>query len=311
MDKDISRVLIYGFGRMGLTHFSILNQIIPTAKFTFVEPNNRLNFLLQNNIKASFNVKDNFSENFDLSLITTPPFAHRTILEKCLTRGDKKIFVEKPFGGFTNHDCSYTYDKIYIGYVLRFNSVVNWIKNNIQSENIVEINAEYFSNTISSKPKGWRNGNFSGVLNEMGSHIIDLLNYLFDLNDFEIISSDLKSVITDVDDIVNAEIISLNKKINIRLNWVDSTKRKPVFSFELILKNKEKVKFDQQKIYFYKNEMIINEISTVNLTNKIPYYLRGTDFTLQMQDLVNECKTICKIDDAVLVNAIMKKIKEK
>jgi len=71
------------------------------------------------------------------------------------------------------------------------------------------------------------------------------------------------------------------------------------------------VKFDQQKIYFYKNEKIINEISTINLTNKIPYYLRGTDFTLQMQDLVNECKTICKIDDAVLVNAIMRKIKEK
>ena len=31
-------ILIYGFGRMGITHYSILNGILPSANFTFIEP---------------------------------------------------------------------------------------------------------------------------------------------------------------------------------------------------------------------------------------------------------------------------------
>ena len=248
----MKNILIYGFGRMGLTHYAILNSLIPNSKFTFVEPNYKVNYLLRNNINASFYSDDNFDDNFDLSLITTPPFAHTHILDKCLQRGDKKIFVEKPFGGYENHKSSLDYRNVFIGYVLRFNPIINWIKNNIDTDNIYEIKAKYLSNTITSKPTGWRNGNFSGVLNEMGSHIIDTLNYLFNLSDFEVLHSDLISEISDLDDIVNTKIISSNKKISIDLNWVDKTKRKPVFDFEITMKKNEKIKFDQQKIYFIK-----------------------------------------------------------
>ena len=40
------KILIYGFGRMGLTHYSILNSLLNKSSFTFIEPNNKLRFLL-------------------------------------------------------------------------------------------------------------------------------------------------------------------------------------------------------------------------------------------------------------------------
>ena len=43
-------VLIYGFGRMGLTHFTILNSIASEIKFTVVEPNNKYRYILKKNL---------------------------------------------------------------------------------------------------------------------------------------------------------------------------------------------------------------------------------------------------------------------
>ena len=71
-------ILIYGFGRMGLTHYTILNALIPDARFTIIEPNNFLNFFLRKNFKNIKFLKNDISilRSSDLTLITTPPFVH-------------------------------------------------------------------------------------------------------------------------------------------------------------------------------------------------------------------------------------------
>ena len=45
----------------------------------------------------------------------------------------------------------------------------------------------------------------------MGSHIIDLTNFLFDIKDYEVLSSKINSYISDVDDEVTAQIYSNEK----------------------------------------------------------------------------------------------------
>ena len=46
------KILIYGFGRMGLTHFSILNGLNPDLDFSVIEPNKILRKILQKNING-------------------------------------------------------------------------------------------------------------------------------------------------------------------------------------------------------------------------------------------------------------------
>ena len=297
---------------MGLTHYSILNQIIPEAEFTFVETNSKLSFLLKNNINVKFISEPSLIKSpQDFTLVTTPPFVHKSILIDSIKREDKNIFVEKPFGGHRNNNFDTNYDNIFIGYVLRFNPIVSWIKNNIKKNEVREVNASYRSNTIEQKPTGWRNGNYSGVLNEMGSHIIDLSNYLFGLKNFKVEKSEIKSVFSDVDDIVYSKIITDYKIFNFNLNWVDSSIRKPVFDFEVILKKNKKIVFDQQKIEIFKSNKLIEKKYTVDLIQQIPYYLRGVDFTSQMLDLINHKSNLCRVEDALLVNNVMNKILEK
>jgi len=308
------KILIYGFGRMGLTHFSILNGINPQAQFCVIEPNRLLRMLIKKNINASFyNDDSNFKDAFDLTLITTPPSMHLQILEKSLNRGDKKIFIEKPFGGHTNTNYKNTLqlrNTIYIGYVLRFNPCIQWVKNHINPKDIKSINCQYLSNTIEKKPTGWRNGSFSGVLNEMGSHVIDLIRYIVGNDQMDVLSSKSESVVSDIDDIIEAELKTKNGiSISMYFNWVKKDIRKPVFTIEIEMKNGYKYLLDQQQINKYDRDgNHIKKISVTNLATNIPFYLRGVDFTNQMLDLLGAQKIMASVNDALEVNKLMKKI---
>ena len=89
---------------MGLTHFTILNGLNSEINFTIIEPNKFLRSILKTNFdQVTFQKDDSsLSQPFDITLISTPPFNHLELLRKSIIRGDKKIFVEKPFGGYTN-----------------------------------------------------------------------------------------------------------------------------------------------------------------------------------------------------------------
>lgn len=220
MKNKFDHIKIYGFGRMGLTHFAILNSLT-NSKFTFVDVDWKMNLLTRKNLRANIlNSDAKIILRNDFSLICTPPMFHISTLRKCLDRGDKLIFVEKPFGGPNDEIDSRILDSnnIYIGYVMRFNSIVQWIKDNVNPTDVSRIRAHYVSNTIEKKPGGWRNGSYSGVLNEMGSHIIDLCHYLFGLNDAEIINKKLQSVVSNIDDIAEFSLKTSNQEIDMYFN---------------------------------------------------------------------------------------------
>lgn len=306
------KVLIYGFGRMGLTHYSILNMLNPDLEFTVIEPNKVLSLLLKSNLNCRF-LKDDSSltDSFDLTLITTPPFLHQSFLNNSLKRGDKKVFIEKPFGGHTNINAELLSDNVFIGYVLRFNPCVQWVKRNVNPDDIVSVKAQYLSNTIEKKPQGWRNGAFSGVLNEMGSHVIDLVNYLVSIDDYEVLQTKKESVVSDVDDIVETELLSNGKKISFLLNWVKKDVRKPVFGLEFQLNDGRRIALDQQTINIFKGEEFVEKVSVTDLAETVPFYLRGIDFTKQMEDLLSNSNTLCSMSEALIVNGIMNRVLEK
>lgn len=306
-------VLIYGFGRMGLTHYSILRGLNPETQFTVIEPNKFLRLILKSNLNLEF-LKDDtgLDKPFDLTLITTPPFIHKTLLNKSIERGDKKIFIEKPFGGYTNNkfNIDYKNTNIYIGYVLRFNPCIQWIKSKINYKDINSIRGEYLSNTIQKKPKGWRNGPYSGVVNEVGSHVIDLIQYIIQEDELNVINVKIENIYSDVDDIVEASLVSRNKiDISLYFNWVNKNIRKPIFNLQIQMNNGLEYYVDQQQIKCYNFEKkLIERISVTDIAETVPYYLRGIDFTKQMQDLVNQCKIVSSASEAISVNKTINNI---
>ena len=306
------KILIYGFGRMGLTHFSILNGLNPDLEFSVIEPNKILRSILKKNINANFYADDStLKEAFDITLITTPPSIHLQLLEKSINRGDKKIFIEKPFGGFTNTNLDNILESnnIFIGYVLRFNPCIQWIKANINPLDIKSIHGQYLSNTIEKKPTGWRNGSFSGVLNEMGSHVIDLILYILEDDNMDVLFSKKESIVSDVDDIVEAKLKTSNDiSISMYFNWVKKDVRKPIFGLEIEMKDGHKYSIDQQQINKYNNGKFIKKVAITDLAKAVPYYLRGVDFTDQMSDLLANQKIIASANNALGVNILMEKI---
>lgn len=304
-------ILIYGFGRMGLTHYAILNQLLDGAKFTFVDPDKKIAFFAKKNIDVKILSDDNHLDTyFDYALICTPPMFHTDILRRCSENGIPNIFVEKPFGGL-NTDYSGIRNinaRVCIGYVLRFNPIVQWVKKNIDISMISAVDASYNSNTIEKKPKGWRNTNFSGVTNEVGSHVLDLCVYLFGLSQPTIESKKVDSIVSDVDDIVRAELQEKMIHYNFSFNWINKEYRKPVFRIKILFKDNTEWIFDQQKIEILENKKVIKYLSAVDLAPTVPYYLRGVDFTLQMQNFLSVHSEIASLEDALVTRGIIKNL---
>jgi predicted dehydrogenase len=309
MDK---KIIIYGFGRMGLTHYAILNQLIDNADFLFVDPNNKVNYFAKRNLNIRIVSSDKvIDESFDYALVCTPPMFHVPILENCVKNKIPSIFVEKPFGGvYDNFSKTLNFSQdISVGYVLRFNPIIKWVKKYINIENVAKVEGFYFSNTIEQKPKGWRNGVYSGVTNEVGAHIIDLCVYLFGLSDPTVINKHRESIISDVDDILIADLEDKLIKYHFHFDWVNKEYRKPVFNFIITLKDGTVFRFDQQKAeHFDNNDNLLSRITVADLAQKVPFYLRGVEFTSQMQDFVGSKNTISNLSDALITRNVIKKL---
>lgn len=305
------KVLIYGFGRMGLTHYAILNQLIENADFVFVDPDKKVNYFANRNLNAKIvNNDKKLNQSFDFALVCTPPMFHLSILNNCLINEIPNIFVEKPFGGVSDDfsNLNNSNNSISIGYVLRFNPIVQWLKEFIDINKVDKVEGFYFSNTIEKKPKGWRNGLYSGVTNEVGAHIIDLCVYLFGLSNPYLIDKKMESLISDVDDILVADLEDKSIKYHFHFDWVNKEYRKPVFKFVITMKDGSMIRFDQQKVELFSDTILIKRISVADLAEKVPFYLRGVEFTNQMRDFIGSQNIISNLSDALITRQVIKNL---
>lgn len=295
----MQKVIIIGWGRMGVTHSAIINGLYPELfELTIVEPNYKISRITRKTL--GYNIVSDINDisiNDAIVLVTTPPSIHSSLCNNVLSRGARSVFVEKPFGLFDKRVNDDT--RISVGYVLRFSEVAQKLKALIQEEGCIRISLDYSSHTLTKPPKGWRNSEYGGVLNEMGSHLIDLMLYLGGEQEFKVISSSVQSVISDVDDIVSVKGILGDIEVELSLNWVNSDYRKPVWS-GYVETSRRTIRFDQQSI----DDGF--EAATVD------YYVRGRDFSLQMKHFVeNDKSIICNSKEANAVHDVITQIKEK
>ena len=295
----MDRIIIIGWGRMGVTHTSIINGLYPNAfEFILVEPNSKVSRITRKTL--GYKVVSDINEinvQDAVVLITTPPYIHSSLCDNALSRGARSVFVEKPFGLFDRRVAND--QRISVGYVLRFSEVAQKLKSIIGKEGCVKISLDYSSHTLTKPPKGWRNTEYGGVLNEMGSHLIDLMLYLGGGQEFKVLNSSIQSVISEVDDIVSVKGLLGEIEVELSLNWVNPDFRKPVWS-GYVETSKQTTRFDQQSI------------DGGFESASVDYYVRGRDFSLQMKHFIEQDKSIiCNSKEANAVHDVITKIKEK
>jgi predicted dehydrogenase len=309
MDKV--RVGIIGFGRMGITHYSIINTH-PAVEMTAIADTstmmlNMIKKYLQG-VKLFEDYKDLLKSGLvDAVIVCTPSVMHYDVCKMAAELGIN-VFCEKPFTtspaqakeladlfeqkGLVNQ----------VGYVYRFDVVFNKVKEILEQGLIGRVchtNVQFLSSTISKmKPeKGWRSKreNGGGATYEMGSHVIDLMEFFFGKPQ-KIIGTQMNQVYSEaVEDIAEAQMLYANgMSANIHVNWSDYTYRKPMLKLD-IHGTKGKILAD---LYGYRlflreenKEMGLPEgwtsVPMNMLPDPCPFYVRGTSFTNQLYEFAN------------------------
>lgn len=326
---------IIGFGRMGLTHFSILNSH-PAVQFVAVCDSSP--FMLKNITKymglQTFKDYRKMIDKTELDfvIVATPTAAHAAPVKDAIQRG-LHVFVEKPLS-LRSHQGLEIVKMLQgknlvnqVGYVERFNDVFVQVKKLLESQAIGELltfKVEMNGPTILKNAKSsWRSKRTKGggCLYDFASHGIDLVNYLIGVPD-EITGSVMRSIYSvNVDDtICSTFLYRSNLHGNLLVNWSDPSYRKPAYRLE-ILGRKGKIIADQHayKVFFHHDPDVEgfnkgwNQRYITDFVEPIRFYVRGFEFTRQLDYFINcivnnvPCQ-VCSFEDGLKTDIVIERI---
>jgi len=330
------KLAIIGMGRMGITHYSIINNHPDVLIESVADPSTIVTSLIKKHLHV--NTFKDYKKLFekkkpDAILMCTPPHHNYEILKLAAECGIH-AFVEKPF---TTHYqksielCELFDNKLLVnqvGYVNRFNDIFQKLKSYLEVGligDMIRFKSEMYSCTISREDDnpGWRSSRESGggAVFEMAAHAIDLVNYLLG-KPKRVIGSVLNKVYsTQVEDAITSTLIyecGLSGILDI--NWSDSSYRKPTNKIEVFGK-KGKLLADQHTLKIFLNEAnkdfsLSKGWNTEYITDvfePVPFYVRGNEFTRQLYHFVDcikdkNLKTLCSFQDGSNVLEIIESI---
>ena len=236
-------------------------------------------------------------------IIATPTPTHYVLARWALSN-QIPCFVEKPLTLST--DSSYDLLKsatvnnsyVQVGFVMRYISSFQKLRNIVTKKffgKVVSYHASLRGNVISRKSdnKNWQTDfkRGGGCLNEYGPHIIDLCIYIFGEVD-SICTAHKKHVFsTNADDQISFSWNHLNGLTGqVDINWSDPSKRKSVLNFHVKFEFAE-VKVDNShiEILWHDNTLNMPDIDFSSTTADVNFYLRGEEFSLEIEDFLGHC----------------------
>ena len=329
------RGAIIGFGRIGLTHFSILNNH-PEVQFVAVCDSS--SFMLKNVGKyTSVKTFKDYHKMIDRSdldfvIIATPTGMHVEVVKYAI-QSNLHVFVEKPFAlnvrqgqelvgmlkgkNLVNQ----------IGYVIRFNDVFIQIKRLLAAGvlgDLLTFKMEMHGPTLLKDAKsGWRSKKQEGggCLYDFASHSIDLINYLIGVPD-EVTGSVLQRIhsVNVEDAICSTFLYENNLRGNLLVNWSEPSYRKPAYRME-IFGRKGKIVADLHAYkVFFRNKLEFdsftqgwNQRYITDFVKPVRFYVRGFEFTRQLDYfidcIVNETPgKVCTFEDGLKTDMIIERI---
>jgi len=326
---------VIGFGRMGLTHFSILNNH-PDVQFMAICDSS--SFLLKNvgkyiHTETFKDYRDMIKKSgLDFVIIATPTYMHADIIKYAI-QNNLHVFVEKPFTidieqGREIIEMLHGKDIInQVGYVIRFNDIFVQVKKLLDSHAIGDLltfKMEMYGPTLLKDGKSfWRSKKVEGggCLYDFASHSIDLVNYLIGPPD-EITGSVMQKIhSSNVEDaICSTFLYKKNLCGNLRINWSDPSYRKPAYQVEIFGRLGKIVADLQTYKIFFLDEPAIEEFSQgwntryiTDIATPVRFYVRGYEYTRQLDYfidciLTNTPSRICPFKDGLLTDVIIERV---
>ena len=324
------KLAIIGVGRMGITHYSIINSHPDVVIESVADPSGIILSMMDKYL--SVNTFKNYNDLFEMTkpdaiLVCTPPNLHFPIIKKASSEAIH-VFVEKPFT--TKLSEASELNAIYssnglinqVGYVNRFNDIFGKVKELLDNKvigKVIRFKSEMFSCTItkSDESSGWRGSRESGggAVFEMASHAIDLVNFLIGKPD-KVTGSSLNQIFSkNVEDAVSSTFLYKNGiSGTLYINWSDSSYRKPTNKME-IFGDQGRILADQHSLKIFlnfpnKEYNLVQGWNTLYITDvfkSVPFYVRGNEFTSQLYhfiDCIQDKKKINKCTFADGVNTL-------
>jgi predicted dehydrogenase len=323
------KLAIIGMGRMGLTHYSIINSH-PDVQIESVVDNSALMLtMLQKHVpvKAFKDYNEMFEQtNPDAILVCTPPKLHFPVVQKAV---EKRIpvFVEKPFTAQLpqatqlTRMCAEKKLVSQVGYVNRFNDIFQKLKEMLENQiigKVIRFKSEMFSCTVTKldESSGWRGSRETGggVVFDMSSHAIDLVNFLIGKPD-KIVGSSLNRIYSkNLEDAVFSTFLYKNGVSGtLNINWSDISYRKPTNKIE-IFGNGGRLLADQHSLKIFlnkKNDQYNlrqgwNTLYITDIFKPVPFYVCGNEYTRQLYHFIdciqnNIFQTKCSFADGMHV----------
>lgn len=335
MNKDRAlRAGFVGFGRMGITHFSIMNGLQGVEIVAICEPSRTMRSALKGYLSPRlFSDYKEMIELMDLDLIviSTPPDSHAEIINLAIDNGIH-FFVEKPLT-LAEVDGQQIVNRLkestivnQVGYVNRFCETFSRLKQLLDEKIIGDIktfSSEMYSATVlKDSSGGWRGQKKKGggCSYEMASHCIDLVVFLFG-RPKGVSGSVLQSVFSsNVDDLVTSTLIysdSLSGRLVV--NWSDASYRKPGNTVTVVGTDGKIIASKYHLRIFLKEakpDLDLaagwNTLYLTDLAANVDFYVRGNEFSLQLQDFLDcvrenkQTKSTCA--DAFICDQVLNSI---
>ncbi|MDD2384915.1 MAG: Gfo/Idh/MocA family oxidoreductase [Sulfurospirillaceae bacterium] len=167
------KVALIGLGSMGQNHYRVLKSLheFQITALCDIQQTKEYDEPFYTNLDEMLEKAD-----FDAAVIVVPTFLHKDVALKCLAKG-KDLFIEKPVASNLEEATEILTAaraikaKVCIGYIERFNPVVEALKNELTGKEIYSIGIT-------------RVGPFPpriadvGILTDLSVHDIDLIRYI-------------------------------------------------------------------------------------------------------------------------------------
>lgn len=301
---------LIGLGKMGISHYAILNAH-PEAQVTAVCDTS--GFVLSaveqyGQAKAYKDYRKMIQEeDLDCVVIATPTSSHAQMVEYALDH-NLHVFVEKPYclsledGWRLSERASHKQLVNQVGYHFRFVGAFQkaWelIRRGVIGD-VYHFRAEAYGPVV-LKPKGmtWRTNSAEGggCLHDYASHVINLVQYLFGRPD-EVGGTVMKPVFSRsvADDVFATLYYRGGLTGQLSVNWSDETYRK-MFTKVEVWGTRGKIVADRQECMVYlqgnapREEFLPgwNILYTTDLTRPVYFYLRGEEYSSQMDYFVRK-----------------------
>lgn len=305
---DKVRIAVVGLGKMGLSHFAMVNAH-PDTETIACDGSGFLVDVLSRNISAPVH-KDYEtlldSETLDAVVIATPSRLHAPMVRAALER-DIHVFCEKPF--CLDWSDSETLTALaaekgrvaQVGYHYRYVGAFREMKRIVDSGalgKITHVMAEAYGPVV-LRPKRatWRTkkSEGGGCLYDYAAHPLNLLNWFFGTPD-RVSGSVMSSVFSEgIDDEVFSTLQwNEGPTAQLSVNWSDESHRKMSTKIAMIGTN-GRIYADRQECQLYLRETVsdLPEYGpgwtvkyTTELTEDRWFYLRGEEYSGQLDDFI-------------------------